>query len=111
MDGPLIVVTTIYLSGTLPLSAQLANAIANDRDALFPVIAIAPKAAIAATLYRSTCMHRCLWMVFDRRRRVVVNADLSPFCRIAAKSATVMLINHAQSEWNLVGLLEWPTMS
>ena len=49
--GPPIVVTTMYLSGTLPLSAQLGNAIANDGDALFPAIAIAPKAAIVATLY------------------------------------------------------------
>ena len=49
--GPQIVVTTLYLSGTAPLSAQLGNAIANDGDALFPAIAVAPKAAMVATVY------------------------------------------------------------
>ena len=43
--------TSLYLAGALPLSAQLGNAIANDGDALFPAIAIAPRAAVAATLY------------------------------------------------------------
>ena len=43
--------TTLYLSGALPLSAQFGNAISNDGDALFPAIAIAPKAALVATLY------------------------------------------------------------
>ena len=49
--GPQIVTTTLYLSGAIPLSAQLGNAIANDGDALFPAIALAPRAAILATLY------------------------------------------------------------
>ena len=49
--GPQILVTTMYLGGTVPLSAQLGNAIANDGDALFPAIAVAPKAAIVATVY------------------------------------------------------------
>jgi hypothetical protein len=49
--GPQIVVTSLYLAGSLPLSAQLGNAIANDGDALFPAIAIAPKAALMATFY------------------------------------------------------------
>ncbi|MHA1559567.1 MAG: putative manganese transporter, partial [Alphaproteobacteria bacterium] len=49
--GPQIVVTTLYLAGAIPLSAQLSNAIANDGDALFPAIALAPRAAILATLY------------------------------------------------------------
>ena len=49
--GPQILVTTLYLAGALPFSAQLGNAISNDGDALFPAIAIAPKAAIVATLY------------------------------------------------------------
>ena len=49
--GPQILVTSLYLSGSVPLSAQLGNAIANDGDALFPALAIAPKAAVAATLY------------------------------------------------------------
>ncbi len=49
--GPQIVVTTFYLSGSIPLSAEIGNAISNDGDALFPAIALAPKAAIVATLY------------------------------------------------------------
>jgi hypothetical protein len=49
--GPQIVVTTLYLAGAIPLSAQLANGIANDGDALFPALALAPPAAILATLY------------------------------------------------------------
>lgn len=49
--GPQIVVTTLYLAGAIPLSAQLSNAIANDGDALFPAIALAPKAAVMATIY------------------------------------------------------------
>ena len=49
--GPQIIVTTFYLNGYIPLSAEMGNAIANDGDALFPAIALAPKAAIIATLY------------------------------------------------------------
>ncbi len=49
--GPQIVVTTLYLAGAIPLSAQLANAISNDGDALFPALALAPRAAVLATLY------------------------------------------------------------
>ena len=49
--GPQIIVTTFYLNGYIPLSAELGNAISNDGDALFPAIALAPKSAILATLY------------------------------------------------------------
>ena len=49
--GPQIVVTTFYLNGSIPLSAEIGNAISNDGDALFPAIALTPKAAIIATLY------------------------------------------------------------
>ncbi len=49
--GPQIMVTSLYLSGSVPLSAQLGNAIANDGDALFPALAVAPRAALVATLY------------------------------------------------------------
>ena len=49
--GPQIVVTSMYLSGQLPMSALLANAISNDGDALFPASAAAPKAALIATAY------------------------------------------------------------
>ena len=41
----------MYLSGIIPLSAQIGNALSNDGDALFPNIAIAPRVAIVATLY------------------------------------------------------------
>lgn len=49
--GPQIVVTSMYLNGSIPFSAELGNAISNDGDALFPAIAVAPKAAMLATLY------------------------------------------------------------
>lgn len=49
--GPQIVVTTLYLAGAIPLSAQFSNSIANDGDALFPAIALAPRAAMMATIY------------------------------------------------------------
>ena len=49
--GPQIVVATMYLNGLVPLSAELGNAISNDGDALFPAIAMAPTAAIIATIY------------------------------------------------------------
>ncbi|SDE26732.1 putative manganese transporter [Rhodospira trueperi] len=49
--GPQILVTTLYLSGVAPLSAQMGNALANDGDALFPAIAVAPRAALVATAY------------------------------------------------------------
>ncbi|RXJ73583.1 hypothetical protein CS022_08760 [Veronia nyctiphanis] len=49
--GPQILVTSLYISGVVPISAQIGNAISNDGDALFPAIALAPKAAIVATIY------------------------------------------------------------
>lgn len=49
--GPQIVVATLYLNGIIPVAALYGNAIANDGDALFPALALAPKAAILATLY------------------------------------------------------------
>ncbi len=49
--GPQIVITSIYLMGVIPLSAQIGNAISNDGDALFPILAIAPKVGLIATLY------------------------------------------------------------
>ena len=49
--GPQVVVATFYLNGLIPLSAEIGNAISNDGDALFPAIALAPRAAIIATLY------------------------------------------------------------
>tara|TARA_Y100000768_G_C23956995_1_gene673347 strand:- start:295 stop:1422 length:1128 start_codon:yes stop_codon:yes gene_type:complete len=49
--GPQIMITSMYASGQIPLSAQIGNSISNDGDALFPAIAISAKAAIIATLY------------------------------------------------------------
>ena len=49
--GPQILTTSLYINGHLPFSAQLGNAISNDGDALFPAIALAPKAALVATFY------------------------------------------------------------
>ncbi|KYL30640.1 hypothetical protein A2I98_06125 [Pseudoalteromonas agarivorans] len=51
--GPQIIVTTLYIQGIIPFSALAANAISNDGDALFPAIAMAPKAAVIATMYTS----------------------------------------------------------
>ena len=49
--GPQILVATLYINGLIPFSALIANAISNDGDALFPAIALNPKAAVIATLY------------------------------------------------------------
>lgn len=49
--GPQVLVTTLFINGIIPFSALMANAISNDGDALFPAIALNPKAAVAATLY------------------------------------------------------------
>ncbi|WP_234401276.1 putative manganese transporter [Pseudoalteromonas sp. T1lg23B] len=49
--GAQILVTTLYIQGVIPFSALAGNAISNDGDALFPAIALAPKAALLATCY------------------------------------------------------------
>lgn len=49
--GPQVIVTTLYINGLIPFAALMGNAISNDGDALFPAIALNPKAAIWATLY------------------------------------------------------------
>jgi len=49
--GPQILTTSLYISGGIPLSAQIGNAISNDGDALFPALAMAPRAALVATVY------------------------------------------------------------
>jgi hypothetical protein len=48
--GPQVLVATLYVNGAIPFSALVANAISNDGDALFPAIALAPRAAIMATV-------------------------------------------------------------
>lgn len=49
--GPQVLVTTLYINGLVPFSALIGNAISNDGDALFPAIAVHPRAAVLATLY------------------------------------------------------------
>lgn len=49
--APQIVFAQIYAEGGLPFSALTANAISQDGDALFPLLAIDVKAAIVATIY------------------------------------------------------------
>ena len=48
--GPQVLVTTLYINGLIPFAALLGNAISNDGDALFPAIALNPRAAMIATL-------------------------------------------------------------
>jgi hypothetical protein len=49
--GPQVLVTTLYINGIIPFAALMGNAISNDGDALFPAIALNPKAAVMATVY------------------------------------------------------------
>ncbi|MEM8980484.1 MAG: putative manganese transporter [Pseudomonadota bacterium] len=49
--GPQILVTTLYINGLIPFAALIGNVISNDGDALFPAIALNPRAAVIATLY------------------------------------------------------------
>ena len=49
--GPQILTTTLFINGAIPMSAQLGNALSNDGDALFPALALAPRAALVATFY------------------------------------------------------------
>jgi len=48
--GPQIIFVTLYTRGLLPFAALLANAISQDGDALFPLIAIDKKSALWATI-------------------------------------------------------------
>lgn len=49
--GPQVLVATLYTHGAIPFSSLVANAISNDGDALFPAIALAPRAAVMATVF------------------------------------------------------------
>jgi hypothetical protein len=49
--APQIVFAGLYAEGAIPFSALTANAISQDGDALFPLMAIDMKAAIVATIY------------------------------------------------------------
>ncbi|QNO14249.1 arsenic efflux protein [Alkalicella caledoniensis] len=47
--GPQIIFITLFINGLVPFSALLANAISQDGDALFPLIAIDRRSAVWAT--------------------------------------------------------------
>ncbi|RDI70863.1 putative manganese transporter [Halopelagius longus] len=49
--GPQIVLSAAYAEGAIPFSALVANAISQDGDALFPLIAIDKTAAVVASIY------------------------------------------------------------
>ena len=49
-NGPQIVTVTLQCNGVIAFSAVLANAISQDGDALFPVLAMAQKVALMATV-------------------------------------------------------------
>lgn len=49
--GPQIILTTLFINGIIPFSALMANAICNDGDALFPLLAIDRKSAFMTTFY------------------------------------------------------------
>ena len=49
--GPQVLVATLFVNGVIPFAALIGNAISNDGDALFPAIALNPKAAFVATAY------------------------------------------------------------
>ncbi|WP_247003175.1 putative manganese transporter [Halosolutus gelatinilyticus] len=49
--GPQILLASVYAEGSLPFSALTANAISQDGDALFPLLAVDARAAIVASIY------------------------------------------------------------
>src|SRR5699024_7138024 len=51
--GPQIIFVTLYTKGLVPFSALLANAISQDGDALFPLIAIDKRSALWATVFNT----------------------------------------------------------
>ena len=48
--GPQIIFVTLYTRGMVPFAALLANALSQDGDALFPLIAIDKRSAVSATI-------------------------------------------------------------
>ena len=48
--GPQIIFVTLFTRGLVPFSALLANALSQDGDALFPLIAIDKRSALWATI-------------------------------------------------------------
>ncbi|MCF7854754.1 MAG: putative manganese transporter, partial [Candidatus Pacebacteria bacterium] len=48
--GPQIVVVTLYTKGVIPFSAVVAHTLSQDGDALFPILAMNPRAAVWLTV-------------------------------------------------------------
>ncbi len=51
--GPQIIFVTLYTRGLIPFAALLANAISQDGDALFPLIAIDKRSALWSTVFNT----------------------------------------------------------
>lgn len=51
--GPQIIFVSLFVKGLVPFSALLANAISQDGDALFPLLAIDRKSSLWATLFNT----------------------------------------------------------
>ncbi len=51
--GPQIIFVTLYTKGIMPFAALLANAISQDGDALFPLIAIDKRSALWSTVFNT----------------------------------------------------------
>ncbi len=51
--GPQIIFVTLYTRGMLPFAALLANAISQDGDALFPLLAIDKRASLWSTIFNT----------------------------------------------------------
>ena len=49
--GPHIILATMYTQGLIPFSALITNAICNDGDALFPILAMDKRASFWATIF------------------------------------------------------------
>ena len=49
--GPQIVYTELFLRGVVDLPGLVANGVSNDGDAIFPMLAIAPRAAMLSFFY------------------------------------------------------------
>lgn len=52
--GPQIIFVSLYTKGMLPFAALLANAISQDGDALFPLLAIDKRSSFWATVFNTT---------------------------------------------------------
>ena len=48
--GPQVIFVSLYLKGVFPFAALLANTISQDGDALFPLFALHPRAALLGTV-------------------------------------------------------------